>query len=230
MPTYVMPGVEVTNRYEHVYTPSTHTIVHELHNRNITDSATSWSSECCVPSVNRADDSEFLFFFLFFVRQKEPSRSDHAKNHIETETKHPFTTAEFALKFLRHMLYFVLVQDTLSSQCLAPSRSLNGYLWTDRKKKKPEEMLSRELGRGGCHGLAFQPGGELQYFLSLHATETRIGCWWIGILAWVQIYLSMHSIRNKWRAEGLNRGNEVFFLSPLQTEKIPTSLCQCSQF
>ena len=165
MPTYVMPGVEVTNRYEHVYTPSTHTIVHELHNRNITDSATSWSSECCVPSVNRADDSEFLFFFLFFVRQKEPSRSDHAKNHIETETKHPFTTAEFALKFLRHMFYFVLVQDTLSSQCLAPSRSLNGYLWTDRKKKKPEEMLSRELGRGGMSRTSIPARGRVAILL-----------------------------------------------------------------
>ena len=219
MPTYVMPGVEVTNRYEHVDTPSTHTIVHELCNRNITDSATSWSSECCVPSVNRADDGEFLFFFLFFVRQKEPPRSNHAKNHIETETKHPFTTAEFALKFLRHMLYSVLVQDTLSSQCLAPSRSLNGYLWTDRKKKNLKKCWagSWEEG-GGCHGLAFQPGGELQYFLSLHATETRIGCCWIGILAWVQIYLSMDSIRNKWRAEGLNRGNEVFFVSASDRE------------
>ena len=149
MPTYVMPGVEVTNRYEHVDTPSTHTIVHELCNRNITDSATSWSSECCVPSVNRADDGEFLFFFLFFVRQKEPPRSNHAKNHIETETKHPFTTAEFALKFLRHMLYSVLVQDTLSSQCLAPSRSLNGYLWTDRKKKNLKKCWAGSWEEGG---------------------------------------------------------------------------------
>ena len=149
MPTYLMPGVEVTNRYEHVDTPSTHTIVHELCNRNITDSATSWSSECCVPSVNRADDGEFLFFFLFFSRQKEPSRSDHAKNHIETETKHPFTTAEFALKFLRHMLYSVLVQDTLSSQCLAPSRSLNGYLRTDRKKKNLKKCWAGSWEGGG---------------------------------------------------------------------------------
>ena len=165
MSTFVMPGVEVTNRYEHVDTPSTHTIVHELCNRNITDSATSWSSECCVPSVNRADDGEFLFFFLFFVRQKEPSRSDHAKKPIETETKHPFTTAEFALKFLRHMLYSVLVQDTLSSQCLAPSRSLNGYLWTDRKKKKPEEMLSRELGRGGMSRTSIPARGRVAILL-----------------------------------------------------------------
>ena len=149
MPTYVMPGVEVTNRYEHVDTPSTHKIVHELCNRNITDSATSWSSECCVPSVNRADDGEFLFFFLFFVRQKEPSRSDHAKNHIETETKHPFTTAEFALKFLQHMLYSVLAQDTLSSQCLAPFRSLNGYLWTDRKKKNLKKCWAGSWEGGG---------------------------------------------------------------------------------
>ena len=34
MSTFVMPGVEVTNRYEHVDTPSTHTIADELHNRN----------------------------------------------------------------------------------------------------------------------------------------------------------------------------------------------------
>ena len=77
------------------------------------------------------------------------NRSDHAKNHIETETKHPFTTAEFALKFLRHMLYSVLVQDTLSSQCLAPSRSLNGYLWTDRKKKNLKKCWAGSWeGRG----------------------------------------------------------------------------------
>ena len=62
--------------------------------------------------------------------------------------------------------------------------------------------------------------GELQYFLSLHATETRIGCCWIGILARVQIYLSMHSIRNKWRAEGLNRGNEVFFCLRFRPRKL----------
>ena len=71
---------------------------------------------------------------------------------------------------------------------------------TGELTEKPEEMLSKGLGggRGGgtCHERAFQPGGELQYFLSLHATETRIGCCWIGILARVQIYLSMHSIRN----------------------------------
>lgn len=72
---------------------------------------------------------------------------------------------------------------------------------TGELTEKPDEMLSKGLGGGNgggtCHGRAFQPGGELLYFLSLHATETRIGCCWIGILARVQIDLSMHSMRNK---------------------------------
>ena len=58
---------------------------------------------------------------------------------------------------------------------------------TGELTEKPDEMLSKGLGGGNgggtCHGRAFQPGGELLYFLSLHATETRIGCCWIGILA-----------------------------------------------
>ena len=41
MSTFVMPGVEVTNRYKQADTQSTHTIADELHNRNKTDSATS---------------------------------------------------------------------------------------------------------------------------------------------------------------------------------------------
>ena len=197
MSTFVMPGVEVTNRYEHVDTPSTHTIADEMHNRNKTDSATSWLSEWCVPSVNRANDSESLFFFLFFVRQMGPSRSNHPNNHIETETRHRFTIAEFALKFLTYCALFL-------GKSLYPhnaSLHLGVEMGTGELTEKPDEMLSKGLGGGNgggtCHGRAFQPGGELLYFLSLHATETRIGCCWIGILARVQIDLSMHSIRNK---------------------------------
>lgn len=136
MSTFVMPGVEVTNRYEHVDTPSTHTIADELHNRNKTDSATSWLSEWCVPSVN---DSESLFFFLFFVKQMGPSRSNHPNNHIETETRHRFTIAEFALK-ISHILCSVLRQVSLSSQCLASSRSWNGYRQADRKTWRNAEQ------------------------------------------------------------------------------------------
>ena len=62
---------------------------------------------------------------------------------------------------------------------------------TGELTEKPDELL---MGGGGGHVMD-----------------------WIGILAWVQIYISMHSRRNKWHAKGLNRGNEVFF--PLQTEK-----------
>ena len=82
------------------------------------------------------------------------------------------------------------MQDSLSSWCLASSWSLMG---TGELTEQPDEMLSKGLGggRGGgtCHGRAFRPRGELQYFLSLHATETRILCCWIGIVARVQIYL-----------------------------------------
>ena len=88
------------------------------------------------------------FLFSLFCETKGTFSIRPCKNHIETETKHPFTTAEFALKFLRHMLYSVLVQDTLSSQCLAPSRSLNGYLWTDRKKKNLKKCWAGSWGGG----------------------------------------------------------------------------------
>ena len=94
---------------------------------------------------------------------------------------------------ISHILRSVLVQDSLSSRCLASSWSLMG---TGELTEQPDEMLSKGLGggRGGgtCHGRAFRPRGELQYFSSLHATETRIRCCWIGIVARVQIYLSMH--------------------------------------
>ena len=87
-------------------------------------------------------------------------------------------------------VFSVLVQDSLSSWSLASSCSLMG---TGELTEQPDEMLSKGLGagRGGgtCHGRAFRPRGELQYFLSLHATETRILCCWIGIVARVQIYL-----------------------------------------
>ena len=194
MSTFVMPGVEVTNRYEHVDTPSTHTIADELHNRNKTDSATSWLSEWCVPSVNRANDSESLFFFLFFVTQMGPSRSNHPKNHIETETRHRFTIVEFALKFLTYCALFLgnsLYPRFISELKWVPAN------WQKNLRKCWARSWVGRMGGGICHGRAFQPGGELLYFLSLHATETRIGCCWIGILARVQIYLSMHSIRNK---------------------------------
>ena len=188
-----MPWVEVTNRYEHVDTPSTHTIADEMHNRNKTDSATSWLSEWYVPSVNRANDSESLFFFLFFVRQMGPSRSNHPNNHIETETRHRFTIAEFALKFLTYCALF------LGKSLYSHSASL--HLGVEMGTGELTKCWARGWvgGRGGgtCHGRAFQPGGKLLYFLSLHATKTRIGCCWIGILARVQIYLYMHSIRNK---------------------------------
>ena len=95
---------------------------------------------------------------------------------------------------ISHILRSVLVQDSLSSRCLASSWSL---MSTGELTEQPDEMLSKGLGggRGGggtCHGRAFRPRGELQYFSSLHATETRIRCCWIGIVARVQIYLSMH--------------------------------------
>ena len=144
MSTFVMPGVEVTNRYEHVDTPSTHTIADELHNRNKTDSATSWLSEWCVPSVNRANDSESLFFFLFFVRQMGPSRSNHPNNHIETETRHRFTIAEFALKFLTYCALFL-------GKSLYPhsaSLHLGVEMGTGELTEKPHEILSKGLGGG----------------------------------------------------------------------------------
>ena len=94
---------------------------------------------------------------------------------------------------ISHVLRSVLVQDSLSSRCLASTWSLMG---TGELTEQPDEMLSNGLGggrRGGtCHGRAFRPRRELQYFSSLHATETRIHCCWIGIVARVQIYLSMH--------------------------------------
>ena len=136
-----MPWVEVTNRYEHVDTPSTHTIADELHNRNKTDSATSWLSEWCVPSVN---DSESLFFFLFFVKQMGPSRSNHPNNHIETETRHRFTIAEFALKFLTYCALFL-------GKSLYPhsaSLHLGVEMGTGELTEKPHEILSKGLGGG----------------------------------------------------------------------------------
>ena len=53
-----------------------------------------------------------------FVRQMGPSRSNHPNNYIETETRHPFTTAEFALKFLTYCALFLC--------------KFNGYRRTDR--------------------------------------------------------------------------------------------------
>ena len=139
MSTFVMPGVEVTNRYEHVDTPSTHTIADELHNRNKTDSATSWLSEWCVPSVNRANDSESLFFFLFFCETNgtfsiQPSKQSYGDRdeasiyHCRVGTK------------ISHILCSVLRQVSLSSQCLASSRSWNGYRRTDRKTWRNAEQ------------------------------------------------------------------------------------------
>ena len=132
-----MPWVEVTNRYEHVDTPSTHTIADELHSRNKTDSATSWLSEWCVPSVNRANDSESLFFFLFFFffsfsiqpsKQSYRDRDEASIYHCRVRTK------------ISHILCSVLRQVSLSSQCLASSRSWNGYRRTDRKTSRNTEQ------------------------------------------------------------------------------------------
>ena len=134
-----MPWVEVTNRYEHVDTPSTHTIADEMHNRNKTDSATSWLSEWYVPSVNRANDSESLFFFLFFCetngtfsiqpsKQSYRDRDEASIYHCRVRTK------------ISHILCSVLRQVSLSSQCLASSRSWNGYRRTDRKTWRNAEQ------------------------------------------------------------------------------------------
>ena len=158
-----MPWVEVTNRYEHVDTPCTHTIADEMHNRNKTDSATSWLSEWYVPSVNRASDSESLFFFLFFFffpfsiqpsKQSYRDRDEASIYHCRVRTKISHILCSVLRKVslssqiyhcrvrtkISYILCSVLRQVSLSSQCLASFRSWNGYRRTDRKTSRNTEQ------------------------------------------------------------------------------------------
>ena len=73
-----------------------------------------------------------------------PSRSNHPNNHIETETRHRFTIAEFALKFLTYCALFL-------GKSLYPhsaSLHLGVEMGTGELTEKPDEMLSKGLGGG----------------------------------------------------------------------------------
>ena len=73
-----------------------------------------------------------------------PSRSNHPNNHIETETRHRFTIAEFALKFLTYCALFL-------GKSLYPhsaSLHLGVEMGTGELTGKPDEMLSKGLGGG----------------------------------------------------------------------------------
>ena len=86
-------------------------------------------------TLHPAAQSEWNWFsyqlILFFVRQMGPSRSNHPNNYIETETRHPFITAEFALKNFSHIVLcscarlFILTVPRFILE-------FNGYRRTDR--------------------------------------------------------------------------------------------------
>ena len=90
----------------------------------------------------------------------------------------------------------------------------NWYRRTDRTTWRNAEQGVGwgEEGRNMSR-TSIRPRGELQYFLSLHATETRIPCCWIGIVARVQIYL--YALNKKWiarrRLESRQRSFLYFF-------------------
>ena len=73
-----------------------------------------------------------------------PSRSNHPNNHIEAETRHRFTIAELALKFLTYCALFL-------GKSLYPhsaSLHLGVEMGTGELTEKPDEMLSKGLGGG----------------------------------------------------------------------------------